>query len=81
MSTFLDRVAPHNGLHGYFLRILVHLVIYDSGQVSLEHLLLSWYPTESVNSMIQLWCKFRCQWTVMRVIFVTVPRRARIHGA
>jgi hypothetical protein len=28
-----------------FLRILVCLVIYDSGWVSLEHLLLSWYPS------------------------------------
>ena len=28
----------------FYLRILVHLVIYDSGQVFLEHLLLSWYP-------------------------------------
>ena len=28
-----------------YLRILVYLVIYDSGQVSLEHLLLSWYPS------------------------------------
>ena len=27
------------------LRILVHLVIYDSGWVSLEHVLLSWYPS------------------------------------
>ena len=27
------------------LRILVYLVLYDSGQVSLEHLLLSWYPS------------------------------------
>ena len=25
--------------------LCVHLVIYDSGQVSLENLLLSWYPT------------------------------------
>jgi len=30
------------------LRVLVYLVIYDPGQVSLEHLLLSWYPWESV---------------------------------
>jgi len=28
-----------------YLRILVYLVIYDSGEVSLEHLLLSWYPS------------------------------------
>ena len=25
--------------------ILIYLVIYDSGYVSLEHLLLSWYPS------------------------------------
>jgi len=30
------------------LRILVYLVIYDSGWVSLDHLLLSWYPSQSV---------------------------------
>ena len=30
------------------LRILVYLVIYDSGKVSLEHLLLSWYPPREV---------------------------------
>ena len=29
------------------LRILVCLVIYDPGKVSLEHLLLSWYPSQS----------------------------------
>ena len=29
-----------------YLRILVYLVIYDSGKVSLEHLLLSWYPSQ-----------------------------------
>ena len=28
------------------IRILVHLVIYDSGQVSLEHLLLSRHPSQ-----------------------------------
>jgi len=31
---------------GFYLRILVYLVIYASGQVSLEHLLLSWYPSQ-----------------------------------
>ena len=30
----------------FFLRILVYLVIYDSGWVSREHLLLSWYPSQ-----------------------------------
>jgi hypothetical protein len=29
--------------------ILVYLVIYDSGYVSLEHLLLSWYPSQSIT--------------------------------
>jgi len=29
-----------------FLHILVYLVIYDSGEVSLEHLLLSRYPSQ-----------------------------------
>ena len=33
-----------------YLRILVYWVIYDSGQVSLEHLLLSWYhPLRPTN--------------------------------
>ena len=31
----------------YYLRILVYLVIYDSGKVSLEHFLLSRYPSQS----------------------------------
>ena len=33
-----------------FLRILVYLVIYDSGQVSLQHLLLSRYPFQITTS-------------------------------
>ena len=28
------------------VRILVHMVVYDSGEVSLEHRLLSWYPSQ-----------------------------------
>jgi len=31
-------------LSTFYLRILVYLVIHDYGYVSLEHLLLSWYP-------------------------------------
>ena len=31
--------------HEFNLCILVYLVIYDSGYVSLEHPLLSWYPS------------------------------------
>jgi len=31
------------------LRILVYLVIYDSGYVSLEHLLLSRYPSQEIR--------------------------------
>ena len=31
-----------------YLRILVYMVIYDSGWVSLEHLLLSWYPSHEL---------------------------------
>ena len=34
-----------------FVRILVYLVIHGSGQVSLEHLLLSWYPTLSLSQV------------------------------
>jgi len=35
--------------------IPVYLVIYDSGKVSLEHLLLSWYPSGGVVQIRQLW--------------------------
>ena len=43
------------------LRILVYLVIYDSGQVSLEHLLLSWYPPQSLSAdAISLDLSFDC---------------------
>ena len=45
--------SPRSGLRrqhpSMFFRILVYLVIYDSGQVSLEHVLLSWYPSQSVK--------------------------------
>jgi hypothetical protein len=41
-------IAFHNSLNSNFLRIIVHLVMYDSGQVSLEHLLLSWYLSQRV---------------------------------
>jgi len=33
----------------FFLRIQVYLVIYDSGSVSLEHLLLSRHPSQSLS--------------------------------
>jgi len=33
------------------LRILVRLVIYDSGQVSLEHLLISRHPSQNPESI------------------------------
>jgi len=32
-----------------YLRILVYSVTYDSGSVSLEHLLLPWYPSQRAN--------------------------------
>ena len=32
-----------------YLRILVYLVIYDSAEVSLEHLLVSWYPSQRLS--------------------------------
>ena len=35
------------------LRILVFLVIYDSGYVSLEHLLLLWFPSESSSTCLK----------------------------
>ena len=31
--------------------ILVYLVIYDSGEVSLEHLLLEWYPSQKIQKI------------------------------
>ena len=50
----LQFFSSHTGAFFFFvcawrasLRILVFLVIYDSGQVSLEHLLYSWYPCQS----------------------------------
>ena len=41
-------------LSAHFLRILVYLVIYDSGKVSLEHLLLSWYPSQLSQPTLSL---------------------------
>ena len=38
----------------FYLRILACLVIYESGWVSLEHLLLSWYPPRAVMNVNQL---------------------------
>ena len=38
---------------GCLLCILVYLVTYDSGYVSLEHLLLSRYPTLSLSSVLE----------------------------
>jgi len=42
----LPEWRPESWFKSCNLRILVDLVIYDSGQVSLEHLLLSWYPSQ-----------------------------------
>ena len=39
----------------FFLRILVHLVVYESGQVSLERLLLSWHPPHKAKLTAQLY--------------------------
>ena len=52
-----------------YLRILVYLVIYDSGQVSLEHLLLSWYPTLSllINTFAEMSFAPRAQGSRSRV--------------
>ena len=35
----------------FFLRILVYLVVHDSGQVFFEHLLLSRYPSQSLQGL------------------------------
>ena len=40
-----DLALSHSVWPRPFLRILVYLVIYDSGYVYLEHLLLSWYKS------------------------------------
>ena len=34
------------------LRMLAHLVIHDSGKVSLEHLLLPWYPSQRIRDLL-----------------------------
>jgi len=47
----MPNISPRNALHSHFLGILVYLVIYDSEQVSLEHLLLSWYPSQSQKDL------------------------------
>jgi len=46
----LVQIGRIDGPTEYFLRILVYLVIYDSGKVSLEHLLLSRHPSQIVNT-------------------------------
>ena len=43
---FIQANLPRNWCRSRFLRISVYLVIYDSGWVSLEHLQLSWYPSQ-----------------------------------
>ena len=43
------RGEPRSGARASFLRILVYLVLNDSGQVSLEHLLLSRHPSQPTN--------------------------------
>ena len=35
--------------------ILVYLVMYDSGKVFLEHLLLPWYPSRGLLGLMPLW--------------------------
>ena len=54
----IDHVEPRSmqALHdecefNIHLRLLVYLVIFDSGWVSLEHLLLSWYPSRSTTNL------------------------------
>ena len=46
-----DVHRPCGGLEpsGFIFVNVVYLVIDDSGKVSLEHLLLSWYPVEPIN--------------------------------
>ena len=50
----------------FCLRILVYLVIHDSGWVSLEHLLLSWYPSQSLDcrSGVPVQSRSRHRWYV-----------------
>jgi hypothetical protein len=56
------------------LRILVNLVMYDSGKVSLEHLLLSWYPSQSscVPTTLTFDLAFDCVLGVCLIVCVWV---------
>ena len=44
-----DQALARSKIHGVALGMLVKVVIYDSGQVSLEHVLLVWYPSISFS--------------------------------
>ena len=44
-----QRVSLHCLLAEACLRMLIYLLIYNSGKVSLEQLLLSWYPSQSIR--------------------------------
>ena len=44
-------VALKPGWDAFNLRLQVYLVVYDSGRVSLEHLLLSRHPSPSLESI------------------------------
>ena len=46
---------------GFYLRTLVHVVIYDSGKVSLEHPLRLWYPSQIVSTEIQSCIIYVCR--------------------
>ena len=52
----LNCVCPSNsgGPRSFFLRILAYLVIYDAGQVSLEHLLLSRHPSHRAHAPVDV---------------------------
>ena len=48
---FYLRILVYLVIYDSCFRMLVYFVIYDSGQVSLEHLLLSWYPSQPTLSL------------------------------
>ena len=62
------RSRPSSRAPRFYPRVQVSLVMYDSGQVFLEHLLFSWYPSQSLSSQIKWFEKGSCQRNLPRMI-------------
>ena len=60
-------MAPIAEFERVSLRILVYLVIYDSGQVSLEHLLLSRNSSQRFDLMKIATCDLASTWAAQRL--------------